>query len=70
MSNSTNHFLKKIVNVQVISDSEYEPVSCKCHLGSSVKVGSVMIGFNVKNMVADELQDLSNIPDVVLVRKK
>jgi hypothetical protein len=33
-------------------------------------VGNVIIGYNVKNMVADELEDLKNIPDVVLVRKK
>lgn len=39
----------------MISDSEYEPIYCKCHLGSSIKVGNVLIGFNVKNMVADEL---------------
>ena len=70
LSSSTNHFLKKIRNIQVISDSEYVPTYCKCHLGSSVKVGNVIIGFNVKNMVADELEDLKNTPDVVLVRRK
>jgi hypothetical protein len=54
----------------VISDDNYEPTPCKCHLGSSVKVGNVLIGFNVKNMVIDELEDLRGIPEVVLVRRK
>jgi nonsense-mediated mRNA decay protein 3 len=70
ISSSFNTFLEKIYKVEVIRESgNFTPVTVKTFLGDILKPGTNVIGYDITNLVLDELEEAKNIPEILLVRR-
>jgi len=59
-----------LTKVSIIKDSNnYIPITVRSHLGDIVKPGSVAIGYDLTQLVIEEIHDINNYPEILLVRR-
>ncbi|CAD8182449.1 unnamed protein product [Paramecium octaurelia] len=71
ISSSQNAFLPKLTKVTIIRESNnYVPVTVKSHLGDILKTGQVAIGYDLTQLTIESLEDISNYPECILVKRQ
>ena len=51
------------------SEGDMVPVTVKCHIGDVLKPGNIAIGYDLANLVIEEMEDIKSYPDIIIVRK-
>ena len=70
MSSSQNQFIDRLTRVTLMrSDGDMVPVTVKCHIGDVLKPGNIAIGYDLANLVIEEMEDIKSYPDIIVVRK-
>lgn len=71
MSSSQNAFIERVSRVTIIKDGgDYIPITVKSHLGDILKPGSIAVGYDLTQLVIEEVDEISKYPDVILVRRQ
>ncbi len=72
-----NHNRFKVVTVQCIANNKSgaDLITCRSHLGGKIRPGDIFLGYNTEALNLDHnlenfIDKSSNIPDVILVKKK
>lgn len=70
MTSTTNTFINKLTNISIIKESNnYQPITVRSHLGEIVKPGVVAVGYDLTELVIEEVEEMKNYPEVILVRR-
>lgn len=50
--------------------NSYLPTQVRSHLGEILKPGQTALGFDLTELVIEEIADIAEFPDVILVRRQ
>lgn len=49
--------------------SDWEQFQVKTHLGSAIKVGAILQGYDLTKINYEEIDKLKNIPEIIIVKR-
>ncbi|CAK94395.1 unnamed protein product (macronuclear) [Paramecium tetraurelia] len=67
----TRNLNESYISITIIRESNnYVPVTVKSHLGDILKTGQVAIGYDLTQLTIESLEDISNYPECILVKRQ
>lgn len=54
---------------KIIKYSDWECFDTKTHLGTAIKPGAILEGYDMTKLNIEELEHMKNIPEVIIVKR-